>query len=1242
MAISYVDSAVANYTTETSTFSVGVPNTVVAGDLAVVQITTAAATVTTFTPPAGSVELVPPSAQDASFTQGWYLPLSTLPGSISVSLSSARQGTLAVMFLRGVDTDTPLASEVAFSTPTGSPAGDVPAVTAAVDGSYIVGGLYQGSGSASWTPPSGWTIRVDGSRRNGILATRNESVPAGSSGAATWAMDSPNASWQAWQVALRPSAVGPWPSETITYEASGFTSITPASSSWSFTPDTGTLAGDVFVVQVYAQDENATVSGPSGGTRFNTAVTNFAGAGTGDLISVFVWVADSDNPGAQSLTISTSAQGTVTWSRFRGVDATSPIEDFEYSYDNGSMGASQMTVASLSLSEAGCYVLGGFCTDSGGSLPDLDGPPGWTNLFRSITPRKGGMALKGVQSGSGSSGSMTGWGTGGAGAGADRVAPQTAWQIGLRPSSEEEPTLPSLDYAIIGAATSDGFTVHAKVSDTDTARLKVASNSGLTSNVAYSDSVEPDADGFVHMSISGLPARSRDYYAVELTNDDGTVTTSLLGSPKRVLAEDATGSFTVAFGSCWNPGISGTTAFTRILAQDPTLFFHLGDWNYTDSESTSQASHRADMEAQIVADSGLRSLIASVPTTYVKSDHDGDASEQGPGPWTAPNRAATLQMFPYPDRPNSDGLYHSVVVGRARFIFIDTRYLGDHATTRLGSAQLAWLKNEFEQPEPLKFFVMDSAWITDEEAGDPATEDDWATYSDERDEIAAHWVEHGVGTLIGVHGDQHAVSADDGTNNPWGGFPTVCAAPFRNTSSIKTTSNSKWSEGIYPTTEGNNVAQYGLLTVTDTGDDLTVEFGGYDTSDTVRVEMTVNVPLDAASPTITASGLTNPTGRWQGKATRLSWWDGSQWGAVLPTDQGHVIYPDLDDLDVVGPVVDDRQSSRATVAFHDGTLMVLRGHASASRFSSYDATDGYSVIVDDASVPLTSSDLDASPVTLHRSPNGYLWAACMTGGAVQVTRSTDNGATWGTVQTVATIGSASGVVGLASTGSTVVLVATANDGAGRAVRSIPQGSASYASGSWTTETLPALPAGVSSDDHLDVGTLPDGRVLAVSKTTNGDSGTAWLLYGLVRSMSGTWTAHSVVIGGDGTTGYTRPNLALEPGAIRLVYGQYVSPYDLLTRTSTADDLPTWSSAGVLDGTGNRGDSAVAPAAEHIAVAAPGDYPVLAHDRDTGDIDILWITPAEAPVPETSVFLGTVTITAVKLGETDITTFILGG
>lgn len=361
-------------------------------------------------------------------------------------------------------------------------------------------------------------------------------------------------------------------------------------------------------------------------------------------------------------------------------------------------------------------------------------------------------------------------------------------------------------------------------------------------------------------------------------------------------------------------------------------------------------------------------------------------------------------------------------------------------------------------------------------------------------------------------------------------------------------------------------------------------------------------------PTITASNLTAPTGRWQGKATYLSWWDGYRWGGVLPTDVGHVIYPDLTDLETAGTVVDSRQSSRVTTVLANGVLYALRGHATSSLLSSYDADDDYAPLVVDAAVPLTSPNLDAAPITLHRSPNGYLWAATMTNSQVRVSRSTDDGDTWGSAETIATIGSsATGIVALTTTGSTVVLVAVGNDGAGRAVRTIGQGSGSYISGSWTSETLPALPSGATSDDHLSVETLGDGTVLATSKTTN-DNSNIMLIYGMIRDLTGSWTQHSIVTGPDDTDGYTRPALAVEPAAIRVVYGQHTSPERLYGRETTMSTLPTWSSQSTLLATGDRADSAATPRTADIAAAAPEDYPLLSHNCDSGAIDLLWLTP----------------------------------
>src|SRR5690606_31715052 len=112
---------------------------------------------------------------------------------------------------------------------------------------------------------------------------------------------------------------------------------------------------------------------------------------------------------------------------------------------------------------------------------------------------------------------------------------------------------------------------------------------------------------------------------------------------------------------------------------------------------------------------------------------------------------------------------------------------------------------------------------------------------------------------------------------------------------------------------------------------------------------------------------------------------------------------------------------------------------------------------------LAAANGDASPLVLFRSTNGRLWVACNNGANVVVAVSDDDGDTWDdeTVLSVAT----TGVVMLAQAGDTIVLLSTLNDGQGRAVRTIDQDAADISSGEWASESLPALPGGVVSDDH---------------------------------------------------------------------------------------------------------------------------------------------------------------------------------
>lgn len=925
MAITYVDSAVQNNEENTSTFSVTVPGTVAAGDIAIIQITLTNGTAAVFTPPTDSVSLWTPVALDSSYSQAWYKVLATVPGSLSVTLSAARQGTLAVMFFRGVNTSDPLSSAVGVQAFTsGQASGSPPSVSTDTDGSFICGGLVQGSGTATWTPPSGWTIRVDGTRRNGILATKGIQSTAGATGTATWTMPEPNASWQVWQVALNPSDP---PESPLEVEA--------------------VLTADTY-------------PGFSGDIADGVAIVPLSAAPGGPFV----------------ITTNKEVNGGLYVMDIDGNILSSNLDGAANSVD----------------------------------WRDLTGVAEWDNRLLVMTVDRDDDLIRYYWMNR-TSGALTSAGS------------------------------TSLDYEPYGSCLylhSDG-SVYAFISD------RGAGDTG-THNV-------------------------RQYL---LTRSSNTVSA---GSVVRTISDDGV------------------------------------------------------MEGLATDDVGGHLFVS-------REDHGLYRYSAAPGGSTTPTTVDTVG----------------------------------------GGNLIADVEDVAIQRSPVGNFI-----------------------------------------LVSSQGDNSYHVYDLDTLEHLQRFTVLRPGGSSNTSG---------TDGLdFNLTNLGPEFPNGLIVVHDDGLSPISGFQFIDAS----------LVFGSMTPTITTSDLESPAGRWHGKATYLSWWNGSAWGAILPTDWGHILYPDLENLSSYETIVDGRQDSRVTVIHSGGVLNVLRGHGTSTLFSAYNSSN-YSLIVSDAEVPLTSANLDASPITLIVGPNGSLWAATLTSGNVQVSRSTDGGSTWDTAQTIATVGSGSGVVGMAVSGADVVLVAMGNDGSGRAVRSIAHDASSYGSEDWTTETLPALASPLTSDDHMSIATLPDGRVLVVSKTTGATTSGEPLLYTVVRSTSGTWTSGDVVAVGPDSSSYTRPNLAIEPGAVRVIYGHIAEPQNLYTRIGLPDDI---ESQQTLDDTGNRSDSAVVPAGDQIA-AAPGDYPVLTHDRDTGDIDILWITPAEAPVPETSVRLGTVTITAVKLGETDITTFILGG
>lgn len=359
-------------------------------------------------------------------------------------------------------------------------------------------------------------------------------------------------------------------------------------------------------------------------------------------------------------------------------------------------------------------------------------------------------------------------------------------------------------------------------------------------------------------------------------------------------------------------------------------------------------------------------------------------------------------------------------------------------------------------------------------------------------------------------------------------------------------------------------------------------------------------------PAPSASALTNPTGRWVKGTLRSLWHDGTHWAGVLPTAEGHYLYPDLGDLSAPGGrLLDTRQAARPTVAVSDDGAYVLMGHPSSSVLHVLSISAGYDEVRTSV-CPLTAADLDASPIALLRTGNGTLWAAVVEGGNVRVSRSTNNGVSWSAAESAALPGATTGTVAMAETGGTVVMAIALNDGVGHYVYSIASTAPSVALANWAAETLPALPAGVTSDDHLTMAALWDGRVMLASKTSDATTSAQPVLYSAIRSTGGAWTMQTIEPGPDTGVRYTRPVLTVAGASAIVHYGSIGDPKSLTARTMDLTAAsPSWSARVTVVGGPDYSDSTAAP--DIIASPAVLPWPIVTHQRTAGALEVRWET-----------------------------------
>lgn len=418
------------------------------------------------------------------------------------------------------------------------------------------------------------------------------------------------------------------------------------------------------------------------------------------------------------------------------------------------------------------------------------------------------------------------------------------------------------------SSTAGSIRVAPKTSGATSLELLVATDSGMTQVVATQGAKTPDSAGYTDWTVTGLDAGTEYWYQLRDTPPEGSAT--LIGTPSRTKTMPAgASSYTLAFGSC-ESNAGDSEAWNDIVSWNPDLVVHLGDWHYHEPNSTDPSVHRGHVEQQIQDVTGLASALSELPVVYTRSDHDvtgnnGDTNNDNNLLGSMP---AYAQYCPHPTfgtgAGTSSGLWFSLAAGRTRIIVLDTRSYDrspgtdpqSPSKTMLGSAQKSWLFDELTTtPEPVKLIVSDVGWIGPASADadlEANGKDKWWAYDDERSEIGQYIVDNSVNVIL-LQGDNHALLSDDGTNNQWGGFPVFGAAPFSQTGGGRYLSDYQQSYS-----SGASVGHhYGRLTITDTGEAITVAYDGYDVDNTTA----------QVSESVTFSGLE--------RAGSLTYWDGS-------------------------------------------------------------------------------------------------------------------------------------------------------------------------------------------------------------------------------------------------------------------------------------------------------------------------------------------------------------------------------
>ncbi|MEU6858821.1 hypothetical protein AB0B28_08110 [Glycomyces sp. NPDC046736] len=401
----------------------------------------------------------------------------------------------------------------------------------------------------------------------------------------------------------------------------------------------------------------------------------------------------------------------------------------------------------------------------------------------------------------------------------------------------------------MGAPTPTSVRVTGEI-DGAMARLAVSTNQNLDSP-QWVGPVPINAAGTVHFSVEGLAPATEYWCAIE---DDGTLDTDpdRIGRFTTFRPTGSTGLHrVVGFGDAGLtpdypaedttvlPSTRGSNppVLSQIAGVDADLRVCLGDWHYGNPGDGVYVPDGTVGTIRAIYRDVLRqphqAAVLRVPTEVGYDDHDFVGGNDSDGTsLDKPNLAQVVREFmPHYPMGAAGPVYRAWQIDRTLHILADTRYdrtpngAADNASkTMLGQAQKDWMRSILTTTTAVALvWWMPTPWLG-------GHVDTWSSFTTERQELATMLTSIAVpssggtrswaSSMVMLTADVHALGLASGAANPWGGFPVLLCASIDATPSEA--SGSQYDLGF----QGGR-SQWGMVTVDDTGSQITMTLTGY-------------------------------------------------------------------------------------------------------------------------------------------------------------------------------------------------------------------------------------------------------------------------------------------------------------------------------------------------------------------------------------------------------------------------------